>query len=110
MALRRFVFFSQLLYETADIEKRTSKDKPMQTKKKAFHFYVNNELDELLKEFQQKNKIVSKSEAMRLLLSTGLRNWTHPEEAHTTEKTVQSGDEKTKKTAAYYELITGSKT
>jgi hypothetical protein len=81
----------------------------MQTKKKTFSFYGNSELDNLLKEFQHKNNIVSKSEAMRLLLSTGLRNWTHPEEAHKSEDAVQTEDAKANQCTPYYELITGSR-
>ncbi len=82
----------------------------MQSKKKTFSFYGNSELDELLKEFQNENNIVSKSEAMRLLLSTGLRNWTHPEESHESEGSMQPGINQSKKNMPYYELITGAKT
>jgi len=81
----------------------------MHTRKKTFSFYGNTELDDLLREFQHKNKIVSKSEAMRLLLSIGLRNWSHPEEARKFEAS-NTGDTENGSSSPYYELITGSKT
>jgi hypothetical protein len=81
----------------------------MPTKKKTYSFYGNTELDDILKDFQHKNNIVSKSEAMRLLLSTGLRNCTHPEDAHETE-TLNPRDAGNGNSSPYYELITGLKT
>ena len=78
---------------------------------RTFSFYGNDELGEMLEEFQHKNKIVSKSKAIKLLLDTGLRNWSPPEEADRYEQWDQDNTEAEKKdiSSVFYELINGKK-
>ncbi len=83
----------------------------MHKRGKTFYFSGSAELDRLLKEFQLRNKINSKSKAIKLLLNTGLRNWSPPTESTDYDKYTR-GDEqadKMKKSRHVYEVITGSK-
>jgi hypothetical protein len=84
----------------------------MEKRKRTFSFYGNSELDDLLREFQHKNNIESKSKAIKLLLDTGLRNWSPPEEAGNYDDLSDEADKTTvkdKHNAKYYVLTTGSK-
>ena len=78
---------------------------------KTFYFSGSKELDRLLKEFQLRNKIDSKSKAIKLLLNTGLRNWSPPAESPDYDKYTRGDEEpsKKKKNHHVYEVITGSK-